>query len=334
MRFEGILSCIGNTPLIELCKIQPKAIRVFAKLEGLNPGGSLKDRPALEIIRRGVAEEKIGQGTLVVEASSGNMGIGLAQICRYLGLRFICVIDHKTTPQNVSLLRAYGAEVEFVDKPDPAIGDVLQARINRARQIAESTVNSFWVNQYANQYNALAHQETMEEIVNGLDGKVDYLFCAASSCGTLRGCADYCQRNRLHTKIYAADAVGSVIFSGCQGKRLIPGHGAGIRPGLYRDGLAHRYVQVEDLDAVLGCRRLLAREGLFVGGSSGATLMALEQVQDEIFEGANCALIFPDRGERYLETIFSDQWVQEQFGVRLDELDILQQGKLSKAVVS
>lgn len=146
---DGIISCIGNTPLVRLNKAIETDFCLYAKLEGFNPGGSLKDRPALEILRQGIETGKINDNTVVVEASSGNMGIGLAQICGYLGLKFVCVIDPKTTLSNQHLLKVYGAEVEVVTQPDPATGDLLQARINRARQIAESTKNSFWVNQYA-----------------------------------------------------------------------------------------------------------------------------------------------------------------------------------------
>lgn len=177
-----------------------REFRLYAKLEGLNPGGSLKDRPALEILRHGIDTGKINDCTVIVEATSGNMGIGLAQLCRYLGLRFICVIDTKTTLSNQRLLRAYGAEVELVTQPDPVTGDLLQARINRAQEIAHSMENSFLVNQYSNPRNAQAQRRTMEDIMQALDGAVDYVFCPVSSCGTLKGCADYLSEHGLRTK--------------------------------------------------------------------------------------------------------------------------------------
>jgi cysteine synthase A len=308
---DGIPACIGNTPLVRLTKIIEAGFQLYAKLEGGNPGGSLKDRPALEIIRQGIKNGRINQNTVVVEATSGNMGIGLAQICRYLGLRFICVIDPKTTLLNQRLLKVYGAQIKMVAKPDTSGGDLLQTRINRAREIAGSIQNSFWVNQYANSYNAQAHHQTMNEIVAALDGQLNYLFCPASSCGTLKGCADYLRKHGLPTKICVADSPGSVIFGGKRGQRLIPGHGAGVRPDLYRPGLAHRCVQITDMEAVIGCRLILSKEALLVGGSSGATLMAVSKIANEIPPGATCAMIFPDRGERYLDTIFSDEWVRE-----------------------
>ncbi len=312
---DGIMSMVGNTPLLPLRKVVAERFRVFAKLEGFNPGGSIKDRPALAILRNGIEQGKIDKNTTVVESSSGNMGIALAQFCRVLGLRFICVVDSRTTTQNVELLKTYGAEVELISEPDPISGELLQARINRAKQITESIPNSFLVNQYANLYNAIAHHKTMEEIVHQLNGEIDYLFCAASSCGTLRGCAEYlAEKNITRTRIYAVDAVGSVIFGGKKGKRLIPGHGSGITPILYKEGLAHRQIAVSDFDCVAGCRRLLEREGLLAGGSSGAAFMGFMQTRDEIPPGATCVILFPDRGDRYLDTIFSDAWVTAQFG--------------------
>jgi len=320
---DGILSHIGNTPLVHLSNVINAPFSLYAKLEGMNPGGSLKDRPALEIIRHGIETGQISQDTVVVEATSGNMGIGLAQVCRRLGLRFICVIDEKITSQNLRVLQAYGAELEIVTKPEPVTGELLQARIDRAREIAGSLSNSFWVNQYCNLYNALAHQRTMEEICIGLEGRVDYVFCAASTCGTLRGCAEYLRKNRMRgVKVCAVDAVGSVIFGGVKGKRMIPGHGAGVKPGLHESGLADRCVSVTDLECIIGCRLLLSKEALLVGGTSGATLMALQKIKDEIPSGSNCVLIFPDRGERYLDTVFCDEWVEERFGSTLRTLDL------------
>jgi len=316
---EGVLKLVGNTPLVELRKAMDVRFHLCAKLEGANPGGSTKDRPALEIIRQGLATGKIRKDTVIVEASSGNMGVALAQICAYMNLSFICITDKKATPQHISLLRAYGAQVEIISEPDPETGDLLVTRINRARAIVESLGNAFWVNQYANLINAHAHHRTMEEIVTALNGEIDYFVCCASSCGTVRGCAEYVHSQNLRTKICAVDAPGSVIFGGSRGKRLITGHGAGIRPGLYRDGLADRVITVTDMECVVGCRTLLSREALLVGGSSGAAFMGARHLRDEIPDGANCVVLFPDRGERYLNTIFCDAWVREQFNQSMDE---------------
>jgi len=312
---EGILAAVGNTPLIELKRIfKDNHFRLFAKLEGLNPGGSMKDRPAKSIIERGMELGLINSDTVVIESSSGNMGIGLAQICAVYGLRLICVVDPKTTAQNIRLLKVYGAEIDLIEEPDPQTGEFLQARINRVTSLLAFHRNSFWPNQYANLYNPRAHHQTMREIVNALDGKLDYLFCATSTCGTMRGCSEYLRENGPDAKVIAVDAVGSVIFNSPKAKRLIPGHGAAIIPDLYLPDLATRCIHVSDLDCIIGCRRLVKHEAILAGGSSGAVLMAVEYAKPDIRPGSVCVIILPDRGERYLDTVYSDAWVTEHFG--------------------
>lgn len=320
---EGVLSAIGWTPLVSLKKAFKDApFQLYAKLESLNPGGSMKDRPALSIIRDALARGVITRDTVVVESSSGNMGIGLAQVCAYYGLQFICVVDSKTTPANVRLLKAYGAEVDIVTEPDPTTHEYLQARLNRVQTLLHEIDDSFWPDQYSNAYNYISHYQTMEEIGRALGRLPDYLFCATSTCGSLRGCAEYVLAHKAQTKVIAVDAIGSVIFGGPKLPRLIPGHGAAVRPPLFQEGLATRYVHVSDLDCVVGCRLLLRHEALLAGGSSGAVFSAVGRLQEEIEPGAVCVMLLADRGERYLDTIFSDEWVREHFG----ELSHLWQG--------
>jgi N-(2-amino-2-carboxyethyl)-L-glutamate synthase len=312
---DGILSAVGHTPLIRLKRVlEDLHFNLYAKLEAFNPGGSIKDRAALSIISNAMETGEIGPGTTIIESSSGNMGIGLAQACTYYGLRFICVVDPKTTGQNVEILEAYGAEVDVVAAPDPATGEFLQARIHRVQDLLRAIPNSYWPNQYSNIYNAMAHHQTMHEIATALQSKVDYLFCSTSTCGTLRGCAEYVRANDLATRVFAVDAVGSVIFGGAPKKRLLPGHGAARQPELFRPGLAERCIEVSDLDCIIGCRQLLRREAIMAGGSSGGVLMAVERVRGEIPEGAHCVILLPDRGERYLDTIYSADWVKKHFG--------------------
>lgn len=312
---QGILSTIGHTPLIGLDRIfKENSFRLFAKLEGCNPGGSIKDRPAINIIKYGMRTGEITSGTTIIESSSGNMGIGLAQVCAYLGLRFICVVDVKTTRQNLRLLETYGAEVDMIHTSDLSNGEFLRARIERVRELHTTIEDSFCPNQYANQANSRAHHQTMHEIATTLDGKIDYLFCATSTCGTLRGCVEYIRQEKLPTTVCAVDALGSVIFGSGKRKRLIPGHGAAVKPALFQDDLADKVIHVSDLDCIIGCRRLMNAEAVLAGGSSGAVLMAVEQIKDEIPDGANCVMILADRGERYLDTIYSDSWVREHFG--------------------
>jgi N-(2-amino-2-carboxyethyl)-L-glutamate synthase len=312
---DGILSAVGNTPLIRLRHVLGDIkFKLYAKLEALNPGGSTKDRPAVSIISHALSTGVIQPGSVVIESSSGNMGLGLAQACAYSGLRFICVVDPKTTTQNIRLLKIYGAEVDVVQEPDPETGEFLLARISRVNHLLRTIKNSFWPNQYANLYNSKAHHLTMKEISAALEEKVDYLFCATSTCGTIRGCAEYVRRRKLITKIIAVDAVGSVIFAGQNCKRLVPGHGAAVRPELFQPDLASRCVSISDLECVIGCRRLLRDEAILAGGSSGAVIMAVEKMRDEIEPAANCVVILADRGERYLDTLYSDHWVNKHFG--------------------
>ncbi len=311
----GILSTIGNTPLIGLNRIFPDLhFNLHAKLEMLNPGGSIKDRTAMSLLREAWEQGLIDSASTVVESSSGNLGIGIAQFCAWMRLRFICVVDSRTTRTNLKVMQAYGAEIEPVRDCDAPGGDLLSARIERVKSLCAAIPRSFWPNQYANPANARAHLVTMREIYEGLDGEVDYVFAATSTCGTLRGCSEYVAAHCGGTKIVAVDAAGSVIFGGPAGPRLIPGHGASRVPELYRPGLEYRHVAVTDLDCVIGCYRLLRREAIFAGGSSGGVVSAIAAMRDQIPAGVNCVAILCDRGERYLDTVYSPRWVAEMFG--------------------
>jgi N-(2-amino-2-carboxyethyl)-L-glutamate synthase len=312
---EGILSTIGNTPLIRLHKyFKGNEFQLFAKLEIFNPGGSVKDRSSINILRCALDNGYIVPGTTIIESSSGNMGIGLAQVCSYYGMRLICVVDPKTTSQNLNILQAYGAEIDVVKEPSAVTGEFLQARLDRVQVLLKLIDNSFWPDQYSNIYNSTAHHQTMHEIIKSLDGKIDYLFCATSTCGTIRGCSEYLRMHGLKTQVIAVDALGSVIFGGNPAKRLIPGHGASVRPKLYHEDIADRCIQVSDLDCVIGCRRLIKREAILAGGSSGGVLMAVEHMKKDIPLDSTCVVILADRGERYLNTIYSDAWVKKNFG--------------------
>jgi len=311
-----VLATIGNTPLVELRNMfRPRGPRVFAKLERFNPGGSIKDRSALSMLLGKIrAGELVPGKSVVIESSSGNLAIGIAQICGYFGLRFICVVDAKTTAQNVGILRAYQATVDMVTEPDPETGEYLPMRLRRVRELIAATPHSFWPNQYANLLNARAHEQTMAEIVGAVRGGVDYLFCATSTTGTLRGCADYARRHGLPVRIIAVDGVGSAVFGQPSRPRLIPGYGASIVPDLLDPDAAAEVVHVTDLECVVGCRRLITREAILAGGSSGAVVAALERRYAGMPSDATCALIFADGGDRYLDTIYSDEWVSKCFG--------------------
>jgi len=312
----GILAAIGNTPMVRLERFfAGRDFECYGKLEALNPGGSSKDRPARAIIEAALADGTLGPDALVIEASSGNTGIGVAQACAYHGLRFRCLVDSKTTQQNVAILRAYGAEIEMVEKPDPETGELLVAKLKRIRELLANDPNVFWVDQYSNPENSGSHYRgTIREILRDLGGPPDYLFCPTATCGTIRGCLDYLVDAGHPTKVVAVDAEGSQIFGDVYRQRLIPGLGSGICPGLTPKELLHRCVHVSNQDCVVGCRRLMREEAIFAGGSSGGVVMAVERLADEIPPGSRCAAILPDRGERYLDTVFDDDWVRQNLG--------------------
>jgi cysteine synthase A len=312
----GVLATIGATPLVGLNRLLPGSpFRTFAKLEAANPGGSIKDRSAYVMLANAIdAGLAVPGRSVVVESSSGNLGIGLAQACRYFGLRFICVVDPRTNAQNIAIMRAFGTEVEVVTARDPATGEYLPTRKRRVRELVATLPDAYCPDQYANPANAWAHRTTMREIVEALGGRLDYLLCSISSCGTLRGCAEYAREQGLPVRIVAVDAEGSAITRPARGPRLLPGHGATVAPALYRAGLADEVVHVSDLDCVVGCRRLAGREAILAGGSSGAVVSALLRMADRIPVGATCVLIMPDSGERYLDTIYDDAWAAAHFG--------------------
>ena len=313
----GILGAIGKTPLVHLEKIFHSAhFECYAKLEGLNPGGSSKDRPSVAIIEKALQSGEIGADSLILESSSGNTGIGLAQVCAYHGLRFRCLIDPKVTQQNIDLLVAYGAEIEMIDTPDKISGEFLPAKLRRIDEILEKVENSYWVNQYGNRENSGAHyRSTVKEILQTLNGKpLDFLFVATATCGTVRGCLDYLTDHKYPTKVIAVDALGSQIFSNRKHSRLVPGLGSGICPKLTPTEGVHKIMHVTDMDCVVGCRRLARTEAIIAGGSSGGVISAVEQMSDEIPEGSNVVVLLPDRGERYLDTIYSDKWVLDNIG--------------------
>jgi N-(2-amino-2-carboxyethyl)-L-glutamate synthase len=281
---------------------------------GKNPGGSAKDRSAYSMIKNALETGALKHGGTVVESSSGNMAIGLAQACCRLGLRFISVVDVKTTQNNKEILRAYGAEVITVSEPDLATGEFLPARLACVQHLLRVIPDSFWPNQYASEHNARAHRQTMHEVVEALDGQVDYLFCPTSTCGTIRGCYEYARYHRLEVRLVAVDAVGSIIFGGQVRPRLLPGHGSAVRPGL-ADGLqVDRVVYVDDADCAAGCRHLVRTEGILAGASSGGAIAAIAKIQMELPPQSNCVVILHDRGERYIDTVYSDDWLRQHFG--------------------
>ncbi len=322
---DGVLEAIGDTPLVALHRyLDDPEIRVWAKLEAANPGGSVKDRPAARMIADALDEGMIGPGSTIIESSSGNMGVGLAQACRYHGMELICVVDSRAHETNVRTLRALGADVRVISRPDPETGDLLAARLKLVAHLCAITPGAFWTDQYASASNAAAHAEgTMREVDEALDGDVDYLFVATSTAGTLRGCGDYLRARDRTTQVVAVDAVGSALFGGVRASRRLPGLGAGVETELSRSSQFDRLVRVTDLDCVIGCRRLVEREAVFAGGSSGAVAAAFLAVAPMMPAASRCALILPDGGAGYLRTIYDDAWVAGTLGCSARELSAL-----------
>lgn len=305
---QGIEALVGDTPLVQLNRhFVGMRAEMYGKLEGFNPGGSIKDRPALRMLTEALSRGELGSSSTVIESSSGNMAIGLAQACAVLRLPMIAVLDPMATAQNVRLLSAYGVRIETVTIADHDCGFV-GARLARVRELLKTIPGAFWPNQYENRDNPAAHHSTMREI-HGALGRVDWLFCAVSSGGTLTGCGEYLRLVGAATQIVAVDAAGSVLFGGSPANRLIPGHGSSIVPPVLQQEMADHVVTVTDDDCVVACRHVLRTEGLLLGGSSGAVLAAMAKMQLKLLPGQRCVGILADRGERYLDNVFDDAWV-------------------------
>jgi len=310
-----LISAIGRTPVVELKRLfaNERGIRVLAKLEHLNPGGSAKDRPALRLLREAYRAGRIGPGSTIVESSSGNTAISLAMICAQWNMRLICVVDPRTSEANLAMLKALGAEIDCVAEPDPATGEFLPARIRRVRELADAIPGAFWPNQYENENNWLAQKETMREIHEGTGGP-DYVFGAVSTCGTMLGCYEYVRENGLSTRVVAVDSEASSILGAPRGRRLFPGMGAGMVPPFARRRFCDAAVTVSDLEIVRECRAMARMEGLLAGPSSGGVAAAVRKMMARLPDGAVCVMIVHDRGERYLDTLYSDAWVRRHLG--------------------
>ena len=282
----------------------------MAKLEYMNPGGSIKDRPAYFIIEQGIRDRSIQPGkTHLIESTSGNLGVAIAMVARIYGLSFTCVVDPKIAKTNLKILKQLGANVEMVNQPDDR-GGYLKTRIRRVQELVESIPHSFWLNQYANKLNWQAHYYgTADEIVRQLDGRVDYLVAAVSTTGSILGCARRLREEFGHLKVVAVDAVGSVIFGAAPAPRELPGIGSSRVPEILNPAEIDDVVYVSDTESVQGCYDLLRHEGILAGGSSGSVVAALQKLIPTLPAQSRIVTVFPDRGDRYLDTVYDDQWV-------------------------
>ncbi len=307
---SGIPTLIGNTGLIRLSHLFPNK-EVYGKLELMNPGGSIKDRTSKFIIEESLRKGLITKDSWIVESTSGNMGIGLAQVCLYYGIKLKLVVDPYINRQTLMLLKAYKAEIEMVTEKDDG-GSYLKTRINRVAELLEELPNAFWTRQYENPLNPLTHHQTAKEIVAQLGEHPDYILAATSTCGTLMGLASYCHQYLNGTRVIPVDARGSVIFGGDPGKRIIPGFGASRQSSLLNTAILEPPMIMEEWESIVGCKKLLQREAILAGGSTGAMVSAVEKLHPSPEE--KVVLLLCDRGERYLETIYSDHWIKKTYG--------------------
>lgn len=309
LRASAVYRLIGCTPLTSLDLLSAEmGTRIYAKCEGFNPGGSIKDRAAASIVERAILDGQIHAGTTIVESSSGNMGVALAQLCAVLRLRFVCVVDPKTPNATRDLLVSYGASVVSIDQPDPVTGEYLPLRLARVRQLCAGMSDVYWPDQYSNHSAPLAHlRSTLPEILQALPGAPDFLFVGVSTAGTLHGCQQFMRERRLSTKLVAVDAYGSVVFDEPHpGPRRLPGLGAAVRTSLAAETAPDLVVRVSDDECRRGCASVREHEGLSVGASSGGLISAIGQLVTSGTVRPNdvCVALMADRGDRYGAALF------------------------------
>ncbi|WP_199616047.1 2,3-diaminopropionate biosynthesis protein SbnA [Paenibacillus alkalitolerans] len=311
---DSIVDCVGQTPLVRLNRLFANSgISVLAKLEMMNPGGSMKDRPARYIIEHGLRSGVINADTHLIESTSGNLGIGLAMMAKTYGLQFTCVVDPKITKTNLEIIKQFGANIDMVTEPDEQ-GGYLKTRINRVQELLKTTPNAHWINQYGNELNWKAHYYGAgSEIVEQVDGPIDYLVCAVSTTGSILGFSRKVREAFPNVKVIAVDAVGSVIFGTPAGPRELPGIGASRVPELFTPQEIDEVVHVNDMESVKGCRELLEYEGIFAGGSSGSIIAAIRKIVPAIPKSSRVVTVLPDRGDRYLDTVYNEEWVERLY---------------------
>lgn len=289
--------------------------RVNLKIEAFNPAGSIKLTTAESLIRDAERNGKISKNSIVIESSSGNLGVALASVCSRRGYRFTCVIDPNTTKNNISMMRAIGAEIIEVTERDSS-GGYLGTRIDYVKQYLNDNANAYWTNQYANPANPTAHdEETAREILERFP-EIDLLAIGAGTTGTLMGCIAHFRRNKPSTRILAVDSVGSLNF-GVSGKRYIPGLGTSRLPEIFDAKNVSDFVLIPELDTIRTCRMIARKEGYLAGGSTGTVVAGLKARKD-LTEASSCIVaLSPDGGEKYLDTIYNDDWVKEKFNETL-----------------
>lgn len=322
MIHESIASCIGNTPLVKLSRVFPETdATVLAKMELMNPGGSIKDRPAKHMLETGIETGTITRDSHVIESSSGNLAIALAMICKLKGLEFTAVVDPKISAVNLKMLRLYGANIVSVTEKDANDGYLL-TRIETVKRLLKTIPGSVWINQYANPENWRSHYfGEAGEILNQVDRTIDYLVIGASTSGTLMGVSRRLKETFPNMRVIAVDIVGSVLFGGQPAPRELPGIGASRVPELLSPDEVDEVIYVDDYESALGCHRLVAEEGILAGGSSGSSISAIHKLLPEIPPNKCILTLLADRGDRYLGLVYDDEWFEMVKQRHFDQAD-------------
>jgi N-(2-amino-2-carboxyethyl)-L-glutamate synthase len=286
---------------------------LFLKCEGFNFAGSIKVKAATEMVEAADRDGVLTPGSVLVESSSGNLGVALSMITASKGYRFLCVTDSRCNLSTRLLMEALGSQVHVITEPDP-VGGFLGARLNCIHALCASDDRYVWLNQYANPGNWMAHYRTTAPAIAREFPQLDVLFVGAGTTGTLMGCARYFREWPRPVRVVAVDSVGSVSFGGAPGRRMIPGLGMSIRPPLLDESYVDEVVRVEEADTIRACHRL-ARRGFLFGGSTGTVVSgAMGWLAQHDVRDLTAVAIAPDLGERYLDTIYQTNWLQNLYG--------------------
>jgi N-(2-amino-2-carboxyethyl)-L-glutamate synthase len=305
-RLEQLRQTLRPTPHVPLAV---EGMRLFAKLEYVNPVGSIKDRPAFWILKRAAERGEIGEETTLVESSSGNFASALAAYTRLVGLNFIPVIDPNISSTYESFLRRLCPRVVKVEKRDDT-GGFLKTRLEMVKHLCATIPNAYWTNQYCNPDAVEAHYElTAGEICADFDS-LDYVFIGVSTAGTIAGVSRRLKERYPNVRIIAVDTQGSAIFGDAPRKRHIPGVGASVVPPLLRQASIDDVVLIPERETVAACRELLTTHGLFAGGSSGTAFAAVKRYAAQMAGPRRPTVLFvcADRGTPYLDTVFDPAW--------------------------